>query len=122
MSLRIDLIYPIRSRLAPSHKHDAARALLGDQRNHLLREALPAALGVGVGLVRAHRQARVEHEDAALGPRREEPAAVGRGDEIGVVLLQRDVHVLEGRRRLGRGPHREREAVRLVEVVVGVLA
>ncbi len=35
-------------------------------------------LGVRVGLVRPHRQTRVEQQHAALGPRRQQPAVARR--------------------------------------------
>jgi hypothetical protein len=86
-----------------------------------LGEALPAAVGVAVGLVRPDRQARVEQEHPALGPGCEEAAVAGRRREGRVVVAEPHVHVAQRGRARRRRPDREGEAVRLVDVVVGVL-
>lgn len=122
MSLAVDLGHAVARRLPPGEEHDAARPLLRDKVDDLLREGLPAAFLVRVGRVRADGEACVEHEDAALGPGRQEPAVLRRRHERGIVVFERLVHVLE-RGRGGRGrAYREAKTVRLVVVVVGVLA
>lgn len=77
---------------------------------------------MAICFVCTHRKARIEQQDAAVGPRGKETAVVGWGFERGVVLLEGLVHVLEGRRRAGGWADGEAEAVGLVDVVVGVLA
>lgn len=119
----VDLLDALAGGGAPGHEDDAAGAALRDDLDGALRQALPAAVGVGVGLVGAHRQAGVEQEDAAVGPGRQEPAVLGRRlERPRVVSLQRLVHVAQGRRGRRRRPHAEGQAVRLVHVVVRVLA
>lgn len=107
---------------APGQEHDALRAPLADDLEHLGREALPALVLVAVRLVGAHRQHGVEQQDAAVGPGRQQAAPVRRRREGRVVDLQGLVDVDQGRRRGRRRAHGEREAVGLVQVVVGVLA
>lgn len=77
---------------------------------------------MAVRLVGPHGQARVEQEYAAVGPGREQAALVARRGEGRVVVLEADVHVAERGGRGGGRAHGECEAVRLVDVVVGVLA
>lgn len=122
MLLGVNLDDALAGGRAPRHVDDAARALLRDEVNDLLREALPAAVRVRVGLVRADRQAGVEHEHAAVRPRGQQAAVLGRRAEARVVLPEGNVHVLERRGGRGRGADGEGEAVGLVVVVVGVLA
>ena len=57
---------------APGEEDDAAAGGVqaGDDVDDLLGEALPALVGVAVGLVGAHGEAGVEHEHAAVGPGR----------------------------------------------------
>lgn len=109
-------------RTPPRQKHDTIPPLAPNNINHLLRKLLPPLARMAVRLVRPHRQARVEKQHAAVGPRRQEAAVVGRGFEVGVVLFQRNVHVLERGRGGGRGADGEAQAVRLVDVMVWVLA
>lgn len=119
---RIDAFDALLSGLTPSQEDDALGTLRGDGVDDLLRELLPALTGVGVGLVRAHGQASVEEEHAAVGPGREQAAVLGRRGEVWVVLFEAFVDVLEGGRSWSRRADGEAEAVGLVEVVVGVLA
>lgn len=72
-------------------------------------------------LVSADGQTCVEHEYAALGPWCEQTTFVRRRLEAGVVLLESDVHVSEGRRGDGRTSNGEGKAVGLIDVVVRVL-
>lgn len=121
MPASINLQHPLPSRRSPRHKHHAAGAACSYEIDHALRETLPAAVGVAVGLVGADGQAGVEHQHAVFGPGGEEAAAVRGRSEGGVVVLEGFVHVFEGGRGWGRGAHGEGEAVGLVVVVVGVL-
>jgi hypothetical protein len=77
---------------------------------------------VAVGLVRAHRQAGVDHEHAPLCPGDEKAAVVGGCDEVGVTLFDALVDVDEGGGCACGWSDGEAEAVGLVVVVVGVLA
>ena len=81
-------------RVAPCEEHDATRAFLRDYVDDFLREALPAFVAVAVGFVGADGKAGVEHEYAPIGPWSEETTVLWRRFEVGVVLLQRCVHVL----------------------------
>ena len=123
MLLRVHARDPLRGGRAPGQEDNAARPALRDGVDDLLREALPAVAGVAVGLVRAHGQAGVQQEDAAIGPGGEQAAAARRRFEgCGKVVLQAGVDVLE-RGWGGRGwANGEGEPVGLVDVVVGVLA
>ena len=119
----IHLAHPLRRRRPPRQKHDPVRPPPRHDVNHLLRKLLPAAVGVAVGLVRAHRQARVEQQDAAVRPGGQQAAFFGRRFEgVGVFDLEELVDVGEGGGRWGRRADGEAEAVGLVEAVVGVLA
>ncbi len=118
----IHLVHPQLRRLSPRQKYNPARPHLRHRVNDLLRELLPSSARVAIWFVCTHRKARVEQQDAAVGPGGQETAVVGWGFERGVVLLEGLVHVLEGRRRAGGRADGEAEAVGLVDVVVGVLA
>jgi hypothetical protein len=113
---------PLLRRRAPAQKHDAALAHAHDGVDDALGEALPAFVRVAVGLVRLHRQTRVEQQDAAVGPGRQQAAVVRGRLEIWVVLFQTDVDVAQRGGQFGARPDGEAEPVGLVVVVVGVLA
>ncbi|RCI12313.1 hypothetical protein L249_1312 [Ophiocordyceps polyrhachis-furcata BCC 54312] len=68
MTLLVHLLHPLARRRPPSHEDDATRPFLRHQIDDPLREPLPAPVGVRVGFVSPDGEARVEHEDAAVGP------------------------------------------------------
>lgn len=120
-----DLIHfghPLRRRRTPGQKDDPFHPLLGHDVDNPLGELLPATFGMTGGLVCTHGQACVQHQHAAVRPGREQASPVRRWFEARVVLLQRDINVLQRRGRLTRGPHGEAEPMRLADVVVWVLA
>lgn len=115
--------HPLRRRRPPRQKHHPVHPPPRHDVNHLLREALPAAVRVTVGLVRPDRQARVEQQDAPVRPGGQQAAVPGRrGKGVRVLLLEELVDVAEGRGGGGGRADGEAEAVRLVGAVVGVLA
>lgn len=77
---------------------------------------------MAIRLVRTHSQARVQEQDAAVGPRCQVAVFVGRGREGRVVARERYVDVFQTCGRGRGGAHGEGEAVGLERVVVGVLA
>lgn len=79
---------------APSEEDDALGALFRDRVDDLLRKTLPAFASVGIGFVRTHSQACVEHEHAAVCPRREQAAFLWWWLKVGIVFLQGYVDVL----------------------------
>lgn len=89
----LDMADALLRRRAPGQEHDAIAALFRDNVNHTLREALPAMVGVAVGLVGTHRQACVEQQHAAIGPRREQASFARRRFKLGIVLFDRFVDV-----------------------------
>ena len=108
---------------APGQKHHPATPHTRDRIHDLLREALPALALVRVGRVRAHGQARIQQQHAAVGPGRQQAGVLRwRLKGVGEVAAQAGEDVLEARGRGRRRPHREAEAVRLVDVVVWVLS
>lgn len=117
----IDRRHPRFRRRAPHQEHDPPRPLLRHDVDDLLRELFPPLLRVAVGLLVAHGQDGVEHQHALFRPRHEQAAVLGRGLEVGVVLFERDVDVLQ-RGWGGSLADGETESVGLVDVVVGVLA
>lgn len=70
MALPIHPHNPLARGCAPGQEHNALGTLRGHEINDPLRELLPAPVRVAVGLVRAHCQAGVEQQDAAVGPGR----------------------------------------------------
>lgn len=118
----VHLGHPFRRRRSPSQKDDPFGPLRGHDIDDLLGELLPAMLGMTIGIARPHRQACVQHQHAVVRPRRKQAAPIGWCLEARVVLLQRDINILQRRGRLARGPHGEAEAVRLAETVIRVLA
>lgn len=121
MLLPVDAGTAFLGRVAPGEEHDPTRAFLRHYVDDLLCEALPAFVAVAVGFVGADGQAGVEHEDASVGPWSEETAVLWRRFEVGVVLLQRCVHVLQAGWCWGWRPHGEAKTVSLVEVMVWIL-
>ncbi len=117
----IHLVHPQLRRLSPRQKYNPTRPHLRHRVNDLLRELLPSFARMAIWFVCTHRKARVEQQDAAVGPGGQETAIVGWGFERGVVLREGLVHVLEGRRRADGRADGEAEAVGLVDVVVRVL-
>jgi len=109
-------------RRSPSQEHHSSGPLRSNSIYDLLREFLPAAIGMRVGFVSTHGETGVEQEDAAVGPGSEEAAVLGGWDEGGVVFGKRFVDVFQGGRGGSWGLDGEREAVCLVVVMVGVLA
>lgn len=122
MLLPVDAGTAFLGRVAPGEEHDTTRAFFRDYVDDFLREAFPAFVAVAVGFVGADGQAGVEHENASIGPWREETAVLWGRFEVGIVLLQRCVHVLQARWCWSRRPYREAKTVSLVEVVVWILA
>lgn len=118
----IHLLHPLSRRLAPSQEHHPLRPPLRRNIDDLLREPLPALLRMAIRFMRSDRKTRVQQQHAAVSPRGEQAAVVGRSFEKRVILFERFVYIFEGR---GSGcwcTHGEAEAVGLVEVVIGVLA
>ena len=122
MLLGVDSGDALRCRRAPGQEDDAHRPALRHGVDDLLREALPAVARVAVGLVRAHREAGVEQENAAVGPGREQAASAWRRLERGEVGLEAGVDVLEGRWSGCGRPDGKGETVCLIDVVVRVLS
>ena len=123
MPLPIDLRHPLPSRQPPRQKHHAPRPDPGNRIDDLLGKFLPSLIRVAIRVVRADRQTRVQQQDAAVGPGRQEAAVFRRGRFEGrVVFGQGEVDVFERWRGRSRRADGETEAVRLVVVVVGVLA
>ena len=119
----VHLGHPLRGRGPPRQEHDPVRPLLRHDVNHLLRELLPPLVRVAERLVRAHRQARVQQQDAPVRPGGEQASLLGRGlERVRVFLPEELVDVLEGGGRGGGRADGEAEAVGLVGAVVGVLA
>lgn len=118
----VDVLDPQARGAAPGQEDDAARALRGHDVDDLLRERLPALLGVRVGRVRANRQAGVEQQHPAVGPGGQEAGLVGRGPEGRVVDRDALEDVVQRRRGDRWGADGEAEAVGLVDVMIGVLA
>ena len=74
-----------------------ARAGDGDRHvveRDILQDQAARGRGLRVGVVRAHREARVDHEDAAVGPGGKEAAVAGGFFEVRVVFLDGGVHIL----------------------------
>lgn len=53
---------------APGQKHHPVVSHAIHKTDGLLRENLPSPVGVTRGLVRSHRQRRVEHQNTPFGP------------------------------------------------------
>lgn len=70
----------------------------------------------------ANGEARVEEEDALVGPRSEKTAVLGWGSETGVFLFDGGVDVLERWRSARWWADGEAEAMSLIVSVVGVLS
>ena len=118
----IHILDPQPRRLAPRQTHDASGALRGHNIDDLLRELLPSLAGVRVRIVRADSQGGVKEQHATVRPRREQAGVVGWGSEGREVVLQTGEDVLQrGRGNRGRADG-EAQAVRLIDIVVGVLA
>ena len=105
--------------LSPQQE-DHFLALLVDDRDDLVGELLPAALGVRVGLAVLDREGGVEQEDALLRPLAE-VAVLGHRELDLLVAAQVLVDVLERGRRRHWLEHAEAEPVRLAGLVVGIL-
>lgn len=118
----VHLGHPLRRRQSPGQKDDPFGPLFGHGVDDLLGELLPAMLGMTVGLVCTHCQACVQHQHTTFGPWRKQATLFRWWFEARVIILQRDINVLQGRGRLARGPHREAESMRLADIVVWVLA
>jgi hypothetical protein len=71
--------------------------------------------------MRSDSQAGVEHKNTLLRPWRQEAAILWRRRKRWVVILQRDVHVLQARRSGSRRANGEAEAMGLIVVVIWVL-
>jgi hypothetical protein len=89
----VNLSNPRPRRLPPCQKDNSIAPNPRYKVNRLLRELLPPLAGVTVGLVCAHCQTSVDHENSPLGPRNEETPVIGRGDEVGIVLFDSLVDV-----------------------------
>jgi hypothetical protein len=72
--------------------------------------------------VRADREAGIEKQDSAIGPRCEETTFVWWCGEGGVVVLEGNVDVFETWGSGSWGPDGEGEAMGLIYVVIGILA
>lgn len=119
--LRVDAPGTLLGRHTPRQENNTIGADAVHCFNDLLCETLPSLLTMTVGLVSPHRQARVEQENAAVGPWRQQAAILRRCFEVRVIFLQRNVDVFE-RGGSGRGrADGEAETVGLVDVVVRIL-
>lgn len=106
--------------LPPKQKHHLI-ALVIDHRDDLVRELLPAALGVGVGLAVLDGERGVEQEDSLLRPLAE-VAVLGHSELDLLVAAQVLVDVLQRGRRGHGFEHAEAESMGLSGLVVRVLA
>ena len=78
MLLFVDFCDSSSGRPAPSKEHDAVGSDPSNEIDNLLCEFLLALVGMTVGLVGTNSKARVEHQDATLSPRYEQPSLIGR--------------------------------------------
>ena len=97
MLLLIDPRDPLLCRSSPCQEYHTATPHACYRVNDLLCEALPALIRVAVGLMCSHGKAGVEEQDAAVGPRREEPAILGWRVKAGVLFFEELVDIFEGR-------------------------
>lgn len=103
----INLRHLLLGKLAPRKEDDAIRPVLVNRINDPLRQPLPALAAMAIGRVRAHRQARIQHQHAPVRPGRQQPALLRRRLEVREVVAQALVDVLERGRRGRRRPHGE---------------
>ena len=76
-----------------------------------------------VGLVRSHRQTRIEKQYATICPRGEQTSFLRRRFEaVGILFLEKFIDVCEGWGRRGGRADGEAETVGLVWTMVGILA
>lgn len=122
MLLTVDTLHATLRRLSPGQEHHALAPHFCHGVNDFLGQLLPALATVRIGFTSTDRQASVQHKHAIVSPGREETAILGWGFEIGIVFLERDVHVLQGWRSGCWWPDREAETVGLVRTVVRILA
>lgn len=97
----IQLGHPLRCRGSPRQKHHPVRPLLRHNINHLLRELLPTLICMAVGLVRSHRETRIQEQYTTVCPGGEQAPLFGRRFEaVRVFYLEKLVDVRErwGRR------------------------
>jgi len=80
-------------RRSPGQKNHTTGAHPRDEINHLLSKPFPTLIRMTVSLMSAHRQAGVEHQDAALGPWYQQPAFVWRCLERRIVVFDLFVDV-----------------------------
>jgi hypothetical protein len=122
MPLLIHLSNPLSRRCTPSQEHNTPRSLRRHNIYDLLRELLPASVRMGIRLMGSNRQAGIEEQDSAIGPRCEKTSFVGWRGEGGIVVFQTLVDVCEGGRCGGWWADGEGKAMGLVYIVVGILA
>ena len=94
-------------------------AVFVQRTNHRVRERFPAQTRVGMRLMRAHRQNRVQQQNALLRPIRQ--AAVRRHLKAVNIVRQLFVYIRQRRRNIAAFLHRKRQTVRLMFVVIRVL-
>lgn len=119
--LLIYILDALRRGAAPSQEHYACCAHLRDGVDHLLSQELPALAGVRVSFAGPDSQARIEEQDAAVRPWRQQTALIGWSLEVGVVFLEGLVDVLEGWWGVSRWADGEAEPVGLIGAVIGIL-
>lgn len=68
MFLGVDAGDPLGGGWAPGEEDHAHRPGFGYCVDDLLREFLPTFAGMAVGLVSAHREARIQQEDTTVSP------------------------------------------------------
>lgn len=118
----VDPGYSLPCWSAPGQEDDSSGADFGHYIQTLLREPLPAFALMAVGSVDTDSQARVQHQDTPLGPGSQETTLLFGSLERGIVILQRNVDVREGRGGRRGWANRKAKAVGLVVVMVWVLA
>ena len=94
-------------------------AVFVQRTNHRVRERFPAQASVRMRLMRAHRQNRVQQQNALLRPIRQ--AAVRRHLKTVNIVRQLFVYIRQRRRNIAAFLHRKRQTVRLMFVVIRVL-
>lgn len=114
---------PLRRRASPCEEYHAVRPFLRHNINDLLRELLPPLIRMTVGLVRSHRQTRIEKQYATVCPRGEQTSFLRRRFEaVRVFFLEKFIDICKGWGRRGGRADGEAKTVSLVWTMVRILA